>query len=497
MVNEEVVVAGGGPVGLMLAAELRLAGVSVTVLEREPAPRSLPMVRGIHARTLETLECRGLLEEFRSRGRTQNRAHYAGMWLLDLTDLPTRHAYSLGIEQGHVIDILSRRAEGLGARILPGHEVSSVVQDDHGVTAGVNGPGGSHSLRCRFLIGCDGGRSLVRSQAGIGFPGSAPSVTGLIAAATVSPPDALPTGWHRLSGGVLVNGGGPSALADHTIGTFEFDRTPTDRGVAPTADEVRHSIRRVTGSEVTIDVLHWIIRFTDNTRQADRYRLGRVLVAGDAAHVHFPAGGQGLNLGLQDAVNLGWKLAAVVRGHATTELLDTYHRERHPVAARVLDNTRAQIQLMRPGHDTDTLRDVVAALASTRQGGRRLAEQITGLDITCPVPTETPHPLVGRYVPHLTLGTAAQPTSPAELLRTGRFLLIDLADRGDRRALARRWGDRLTTVSATPPEEADHAADAILVRPDGYIAWATDTPENEPGSFSRALTTWAGPPGTP
>lgn len=369
----DVIVAGGGPVGLMLAGELALGGAHAVVLERDDRIGAPPMPRGVHARTLEVLDRRGLLGEFLRRGRTQPRVLFAGAWPLDVTGLDTPFPYSLAITQRDVVAILADRARALGVRVRTGHEVRDVAQDDDRVTVTTTG---GKRLTARYAVGCDGGHSRVRTVAGFGFPGTPPTLTGIVGDVTLSPADAVPPGPQPHPTGLVVRGG-PSALSAATVGAFEFGAPPHAGPV--TGDDLAASLGRVGGIDVAVTGVRWIIRFTDNTRLADAYRRGRVLLAGDAAHVHFPSGGQGLNLGLQDAAALGGRLASVVTGQADPGALDAYETERRPVASRVLDLSRAQVHLMRPEPQAAALRGLVGELLVVPEAARHLAEVVAGL----------------------------------------------------------------------------------------------------------------------
>ncbi|MFL4494081.1 FAD-dependent monooxygenase [Streptomyces sp. VTCC 41912] len=504
----DVVVAGGGPVGLALAAELRLHGVATLVLERGPRGVGEPRVLALHARTLETLDRRGLLAEFTRaqetlpdldawRGQLDDhgaRGHFAGLYQLGRhTSEPAEQPHGLTLPHQVLKDLLAGRAEELGAVVRHDHEVVGLEQDADGVTVRVRTADGEGAVRADFLVGCDGGRSVVRKDAGIAFPGTGPSLVSRMGRGTVEVLGGgeLPGGWRRSDGGWFMR------MADGRISVIEWDR-PTDQEDAATGDELAAAIERVTGQRVALTDVDFVTRFTDSARQAGRYRAGRVLLAGDAAHIHFPAGGQGVNLGLQDAFNLGWKLAAECRGWAPEGLLDSYHAERHPVAAEVLDNTRAQVALMRPGPQVDALRALFSRLLEMEEVNKYLSDVIyaTGIryDIL-PAAGGGPsgpggHPRIGTFARDLPLTTADGPTRLAELLRPGRPLLLgfDGSGAGDALDAAAGWADRVTIVAATA---RDPLAAALLVRPDGYLAWASDGPVTGEG-LRAALTAWCG-----
>ncbi|MEV6603584.1 FAD-dependent monooxygenase [Kutzneria sp. NPDC051319] len=496
----DVVVAGGGPVGLMLAAELQLAGVRSLVLERLTDRAELPDgVRGMHARTLETLDRRGMLEQFMNasdrpapagKHRVMSGTHFAGLTLLELGTLDSDHPYALVNTRERIEQLLEQRAVELGAEIRTGHEVIGLRQHDDGVTIDVDGPSGVHQLTTRYLVGCDGGRSKVRKAAGIPFPGNDPTVTAYVGRATIVEPHDLPTGWQRTPGGAMLRGGAGSGIL-----LIEFDGAPADRDIPVTLADFQASFRRVTGTGLTLTDPQHLRRFTDNSRQADGYVHGRVLLAGDAAHVHAPFGGQGLNLGLQDAVNLGWKLAAAVQGWAPDGLLDSYSDERHPVAARVLHNTRAQVALMNPDPRVTPLREMFAELMLLDETNRYLTELITCVNVRYDVGSDEqrPHPLLGAFAPNLALKTENGQTTLAKLLRAGKALLLDIAGRPDLRSTGAGWADRVQIVTAHC--ERSLAAEALLVRPDGYVAWVAPTaahPQDDQRTLRSALRTWFG-----
>lgn len=400
-----VVVVGGGPTGLMLAGELALAGVDVAIIERR-ASQDLIGARalGLHAGTIEVFDQRGIAERFLSQGYTAQVAGFAGI-RLDISDFPTRHPYGLALVQKHIERILADWVDELAVPIYRRREVVGFEQDDTGVDVELSG---GQSLHAEYLIGCDGGRSLVRKAAGIEFPGWDPTTSSLIAeVATCEEPewgirhDAV--GLHAFS---RLEDGGPVRVmvTEQHVGTT----------AEPTLRDLSEALIAVYGTDFRIHNPVWISRFTDMARQAATYRDRRVLLAGDAAHVHYPVGGQGLNTGVQDAVNLGWKLAQVVKGTSSESLLDTYHCERHPVAARVLRNTMAQVALRRSDDRTKALSDTVSELLSMDEPRKRFAAMMSGLDIHYDLGHG--HPLVGRRVPDLDLVTASGPQRVFNLL---------------------------------------------------------------------------------
>ncbi|MGV4924926.1 FAD-dependent monooxygenase [Streptomyces sp. BHT-5-2] len=498
----DVVVAGGGPVGLLLAAELRLHGVATLVLERGRRGQGEPRALALHSRTLETLDRRGVLEEFTRAQETLPgladfrrqladggaRGHFAGLFRLGRHSAePAEQPHGLLLPHEVLKELLARRADELGAVVRYDQEVTGLVQDGDGVTVHVRTADGDGAVRGDFLVGCDGGRSVVRKAAGIDFPGTGPSLVSRMGRGRVEVHGGgeLPAGWQRTDGGWFMR------MPDGRIAVTEWD-VPEDLESPATTDELARGIERVTGRRVTLTGVDLVTRFTDSARQAARYRAGRVLLAGDAAHIHFPAGGQGVNLGLQDAFNLGWKLAAECLGRAPEGLLDSYETERHPVAAQVLANTRAQVALMRPGPQVDALRELFTDLMGMDEVNKYLSDIIYGTGIRYATGPDG-HPLAGGYARDLPVTTADGTTRLAELLRPGRPLLLGLDGSGAGGALkaAAGWADRVEIVAGEAP--APPAA-ALLVRPDGYVAWAGDGPVAE-GALRAALTAWCGPEG--
>jgi 2-polyprenyl-6-methoxyphenol hydroxylase-like FAD-dependent oxidoreductase len=485
MENRAVVIAGGGPTGLMLAGELSLQHIDVLIVERREN-QDLPSARagGLHARTIELLDQRGVAERFLSQGQTAQIASF-GQVPLDMSDFPTRHPYGLALWQKHIERILAEWV--LGDRAVPiarGREVTGFAQDGGGVDVQLSDGG---TLRARYLVGCDGGRSLVRKQAGIDFAGWDASVSYLIAEVEMA--ETPPFGLRRDEKGTFAlgkrEGGGVGVvLRDDQV----------RHGDEPTLDELRAGLHALYGSDFGLRHAYFLSRFSDMTRQAASYRSGRVLLAGDAAHVHSPMGGQGLNLGVHDAVNLGWKLAQVVRGASPESLLDTYQAERHPVAARALRKTMAQTALSRGDERMEAVRESIGELLRMDEPRRRYAAMMSGLDIRYDLGDG--HPLLGRRVPDLDLGTSDGPRRLFTLLHEARALLLNLADPG---ALAiAPWADRVRRVDARyagawelPVIGAVAAPAAVLIRPDGHVAWVGDGTDR---GLSEALTTWFGPP---
>ena len=486
MTEHAVLIAGGGPTGLMLAGELALAGVDVAIIERRASP-DLAGARagGLHSRTIETLDQRGIANRFLSQGQIAQVARFAGI-PLDISDFPTRHNYGLALWQKHIERILGGWVAELAVLIYRGREVTGFAQDDTGVDVEL---ADGQWLRAEYLVGCDGGRSLVRKAAGIAFSGWDPTTSNLIAEAEITdePPewglryDAM--GVHSLS---RLGDGGPVRvlLTEQQLGSTG----------EPTLRDLSEALIAVYGTDYGIHSPTYISRFTDMTRQAASYRKGRVLLAGDAAHVHPPDGGQGLQTGVQDAVNLGWKLAQVVKGTSPETLLDAYHAERHPVAARVLRNTMAAITLRRADVRTQALRDTMSELLGMEEPRKRFAAMMSGLDIHYDFGEG--HPLLGRRMPDLDLVTAAGPLRVFTLLHEARPVLINLGEPGDLDISP--WASRVRRIDARyagrwelPVLGAVTAPTAVLIRPDGYVAWVGLSTRQ---GLADALTAWFGPP---
>jgi 2-polyprenyl-6-methoxyphenol hydroxylase-like FAD-dependent oxidoreductase len=483
MTEHAVVIAGGGPTGLMLAGELALAGTDVVIVERRVS-QDLDGSRagGLHSRTIEVLDQRGVAERFLSEGQTHPFVGYAGTFL-DISDFPTRHNYILALWQNHIERILAGWVGELEVPILYGREVVGFDQDETGVDIELSD---DTSLRSEYLVGCDGGRSLVRKTAGIDFPGWDPSASYLIAQVEM---DEEPEIGMRPEGGGIgpVNreeGGGP-------YGVVLLEKQ-VEHTSEPTLQDLREALVGAYGTDYRVHNPTWISRFTDMTRQAASYREGRVLLAGDAAHIHGPQGGQGLNTGVQDAVNLGWKLAQVINKTSPESLLDTYHAERHPIGARVLQNTMAQVALSRIDERSQALRDSMLELLNMDEPRKRIAGMISGLDIHYDLGEG--HPLLGRRMPDLDLHTADGPTLVFTLLHDARPVLLNLGEPGGFDISP--WANRVRLVDARPegvwelPVLGEVAApQAVLIRPDGHVAW---TGVLEDPELPRALATWFG-----
>lgn len=482
LTEHAVVIAGGGPTGMMLAGELAIAGTDVVVVE----PRTSQDVDGsraggLHSRTIEVLDQRGIAQRFLEAGQVHPTVGFSGI-PLDVSDFPTRHSYLLALWQSDFEPILAGWVGELGVPVLRGREVVGLAQDDTGVDVELsNGP----PLRAAYLVGCDGGRSRVRRAAGIDFAGLDPSTSWMIAEAAMAEEPEI--GMRPEGGGIgPVNqgGGGPYRVV--------LKEPPDEHGHEPTLQDLREALVAVYGTDYGVHSPTWISRFSDMSRQAVSYRDGRVLLAGDAAHVHPPQGGQGLNTGVQDAVNLGWKLAQVVDGPSPERLLDTYHAERHPVGARVLHNTMAQVALSSTGERHQALRDTMAELLGMDEPRRRVAAMLSGLDIHYDLGDG--HPLLGRRMPDLDVRTADGPTRVFALLHDARPVLLDLGALGGFDISP--WSDRVRLVEATydgvwelPILGEVDAPPAVLIRPDGHVAWTGDL--TEPG-LPRALETWFG-----
>jgi 2-polyprenyl-6-methoxyphenol hydroxylase-like FAD-dependent oxidoreductase len=489
MNEHAVVVAGGGPTGMMLAAELALAKVDVAVVERRPDHMLVgSRAGGFHSRTIEVLDQRGVAGRFLSEGKVAQAAMFAAT-VLDMSDFPTRHPYSLGIWQNQIERIMAEWVAELPVRILYRSEVTGFAQDDTGVDVRL---ADDETLRAQYLVGCDGGRSLIRKTAGIEFPGWEPTRSNLIA--EVKTADETPRGIRRDAIGVH----GLHVMEDGKTVRVIVTEKDLRTGDEPTLRDLGEALSTVYGTDFGIHSPTWISRFNDATRQAAAYRAGRVLLAGDSAHIHYPAGGQGLSLGVQDAVNLGWKLAQVVNGTSSQGLLDTYQDERHPVAARALHHTMAQAAAMRPGERGKALVDVVAELVAMDEPRKLLAGLISGLDIHYDLGAG--HPLLGRRVPDLDLHTAAGPLRVFELLHGARPVLLNLAEPGA--FDVRPWAERVQLIEAShegawelPVLGPVAAPSALLVRPDGYVAWVGEGTSD--AGLTDALVTWFGPPGAP
>ncbi len=484
MTSHAVVIAGAGPTGLMLAGELALAQVDVAIVERR-TDQTVPGRRagGLHARTIEVLDQRGIAERFLAQGKVMQFTGYA-MVALDISDFPTRHNYGLALSQELIERTLAAWVDELGVPIYRGLDVIGFVQDDSGVDVALSGGG---SVRAQYLVGCDGGRSVIRKTAAIDFPGWEPSLSYLIAeaATTDEPAWGIRKDARGINGLAKVEGGKRVGVV---LNAREVKRD------APTQDDLREALIAVYGTDFGVHDITYLSRFTDAARQAASYRARRVLLAGDAAHVHGPQGGQGLNIGVQDAVNLGWKLARVVHHTSSESLLDSYQAERHPIAARVLKNTMAQTALMRGDDRTKAALESVSELLTMDEPRKRYAGMMSGLGIHYDLGAG--HPLLGRRIPDLDVVTADGPTRVFTLLHDARPVLLNLGEPGaiDITPLP----DRLRLVDARhagawelPVLGAVTAPTAVLIRPDGYVAWVGDGTDH---GLRAALAMWLGSP---
>jgi 2-polyprenyl-6-methoxyphenol hydroxylase-like FAD-dependent oxidoreductase len=496
MTEHAVVTAGGGPAGLMLAGELALAGVDVAIVERRPS-QDLPGSRagGLHSRTIEIMDQRGIASRFLSEGQLVKFGQFAGV-PLDISELPTRHPYSIGLWQKHIERILAGWVGELPVTFYRGRDVTGFAQDGSGVDVELSD---GRSLRAQYLIGCDGGRSLVRKTAGIDFPGWDATTSSLIAQVEMAEP---PEEWgirhdahgmHALGrveyeivdGQIVYADSGPVGVMlteEHVGSTSE-----------PTLRDLSERLIAVYGTDFGVHSPIWISRFTDMTRQAAAYRDRRVLLAGDAAHIHSPDGAQGLQTAVQDAVNLGWKLAQVLNRTSPETLLDTYHAERHPVAARLLQTTMALVALRRPDERTKALRDTIAEVLMTEESRKAVTAMMFGLDIHYDLGEG--HPLLGRRMPDLDLVTAGGRVRVFELLHDARAVLLNLGAPGAFDISA--WSGRVQLIDANyegtweiPVLGEVTAPAAVLIRPDGHVAWVGD---GSPSGLADALTTWSGP----
>jgi 3-(3-hydroxy-phenyl)propionate hydroxylase len=483
MTGHAVVIAGAGPTGMMLAGELALAGIDVAIVERRASQDLVgTRSRGLQSRTIEVLDQRGIADRFLSQGRAAQVAGFSGI-RLDISDFPTRHPYGLALLQHRFEEILAGWVGELGVPFYRGREVTGFAQDGTGIDVGLSD---GQPLRAEYLAGCDGGRSLIRKAAGIDFPGWDPSISSMIAEVEMS---------EEPEFGIRKDDNGTQAMArledGQRVGVVVSERYAGQTG-EPTLGDLSRALVAVWGTDYGVHNPTWISRFTDMTRQAASYRKGRVLLAGDAAHVHYPVGGQGLNVGVQDAVNLGWKLAQVVKQVSPDSLLDTYHAERHPVAARVLRTNMAQTPLTRSDARIDALRDTMTELLSMDEPRKRFGAMMSGLDIHYDLGEG--HPLLGRRMPDLDLVAAGGPLRVFTLLHDARPVLLNLGEPGGFDIAP--WADRVRLIDAKyagpwelPVLGAVPAPAAVLIRPDGYVAWAGDPAH--PG-LPEALTTWFG-----
>jgi 2-polyprenyl-6-methoxyphenol hydroxylase-like FAD-dependent oxidoreductase len=511
-VTYDVIIAGGGPVGLFLAFELGLAGTSVLVLERIEDPHS-PLkegwmgMRGLNFPSVDAFYRRGLLKDVResslawmepakpgfalnSEANTSAppprfAGHFAGI-MLDPNKIDiSRQQYlvqgpasagGLASLEG-LEEVLAQHAQKLGVEVKRGMPVTDLTESEDGVTVHAD----SESFHCKWLVGCDGGRSTVRKLAGFDFAGTDPEFTGYSAWVELADPEKLHPGFNLTPHGMYVNGPGPGR-----IGLVDFDNAAFDREQEITLEYLQAILRRVSNTDVTIKALHVATSYTDRARHATTYRKGRVLLAGDAAHIHSPLGGQGLNTGLGDAMNLGWKLAATIKGWAPQDLLDTYTAERHPVGAWALNWTRAQVAIMRPNPHSQAIAGVIRDLIDTKDGANYFVEKVSGILLRYDLPGD--HPLIGRSAPDLEFEDGSR---LGPLLHHGTGLLLDLSAKEELGKLGRRWDGRLKYVAAQAKDNKGIAA--LLLRPDGFVAWAADADPNLT-ALEETISRWFGTP---
>jgi 2-polyprenyl-6-methoxyphenol hydroxylase-like FAD-dependent oxidoreductase len=500
----QVVIAGGGPVGLWLGCELALTGVRVTILEQLTQPTRRSKALGLHARTMEMLEHRGILDRFVDRNPAPPFVNF-GMFPLDLRMLDFPHPYGLFIPQAQVEEVLEEHGKELGVEIRRGHEVTSFREDEHGVTLEVQSVSGDYQLTTPHLVGCDSGHSVVRKQMGVAFPGTEPVIVGRMGDVQLSANslDLLEQNLPELGGrefGVVRTKTGNFAIVPleqgiYRIAAIEWEQI-LDRNAPMPLEELRAAIQGVIEIDLAISDPVWLSRATDSSHLAQPYRVGRVLLAGDAAHVHWAYGGMGLQTGLQDAGNLGWKLAAQIQGWAPPDWLDSYHTERHAVGQRLLMSTRAQEALGRPGEHVTALRELISELLKNVQTLRSIVEMITSVEIRYEMGAQDgeTNPQLGRWAPNLNLRLARRQVQLSELMHAGKGVLLDLAGRPLLHKNAAGWTDRVNVFTARCYERPAQV-DALLIRPDGYVAWVARP--NEPDqdserSLPTALNKWFG-----
>nr|WP_228561176.1 FAD-dependent monooxygenase [Catenulispora pinisilvae] len=517
--STEVLIVGAGPAGLLLAAELRLAGVDTVVVERHARRPDFCRGFNLNARALDLLARRGLADRFVSEGWQVPNAAVSGLPVtFHLAGSHTDHPFTLGIPQTRVEEILEAHAVSLGADIRRGHELRALHQDDQFVTATIatstvaDTPtvatgAGEYRVRAAYLVGCDGGRSTVRKLAGIDFPGTAATRHTLLGDVELADPAALPFGATDGPGGTVFAIPRPGYVR---IITADQD-PPADKDTPVPLSLLQNAVDTALGRHVELRAARWLTRFGDAARQAAEYARGRILLAGDAAHIHPPAGAIGVNVALDDAFNLGWKLAATVRGTAPTDLLASYHTERHAAGARVLANTRAQVLLAEAGTEAEAdgrlrpLVDLLTRVAAHPAGNRAFVETVTGLDTRYDMLPDGDHPWLGKLCPNLALttdtststgtgtktSTKTGATDLVTLLTPGRGVLLDLTEGSDISESARGWGDRVDVIRAACPDHPDLRA--VLLRPDGHAAWLQTTAHDHTDGIQQALQRWFGP----
>jgi 2-polyprenyl-6-methoxyphenol hydroxylase-like FAD-dependent oxidoreductase len=521
----DAVIAGAGPNGLMLAAELGLAGIQTVVLDPMPGPNPEPRANGIVGQGVRILDHRGLYRELAGEvgpPRHSPRAMFAA-FPLDIALMPDSQVFLLAVQQPRLVQVLAERSREYGTDIRWGHALTGFDQHADGVMVHVNGPDGAYQLETKYFIGADGGTSMTRKLAGIDFPGmSSYDLVARVGFDVLPPAEWVdpasggldvpgfgripPMQFHRVDGGVFACGalGGRAAVIIFELGPAAREEPRNDdvEGEPMSLAELEASAKRVIGAEVPLrpkspDMPLDLRRFSGiNSRIASRYQAGRVILVGDAAHVHSPMGGPGLNLGIQDAVNLGWKLAAVLNGRVEPALLATYEAERRPAAERVIMHSRAQLALVRPGPEITALRELFSELLTDPNVVRRISDLVSGAENRYDMGYETgnaEHPLVGHWVPDFSVANAGGTRRIAELARDGRSLLVDLTEHGAVASAMMDVADQLTVAAGRPV--GDVAATAILVRPDGYVAWASSAVTSDPdelGKLRGVLARWFG-----
>ncbi len=503
--DQDVVVVGGGPTGLWLACEVALVRARVVVLEQLGKPTGLSKALGLQSRSMEMLEYRGVLDRFTARNAAPPFLNF-GMFPLDLRKLDFPHPYGVVIPQTRVEALLEEHAKELGAEIRRGHEVVSLQQDAQGVKVEVRTASESHELVAQYVVGCDGGHSVVRKQLGVAFPGVEPTVVGRMGDVKLRP-DALellkrsvPELGGREFGFARTKTGNfaivPLGSGIYRVAAIEWDQSPPERDTSMDLSELQGPIRRVINIDLPMRDPVWLSRPTDSSRLVEHYRVGRVFLAGDAAHVHWAYGGKGMQTGLQDAGNLGWKLAAQIHGWAPPDLLDTYHSERHPVGQRLMTFSRAQEALARPGEHVTALRELFARFLTQERTFRAIAEEITDVDICYPMGSDGSecHPLLGRWAPNLVLHAEHGKTCVADIMCAGKGVLLDLAGRPTLKDAVAKWADRIESVTSRCYQRPANL-DAMLIRPDGYVAWvarSSDGDDESCGTLGLALQKWFG-----
>jgi 2-polyprenyl-6-methoxyphenol hydroxylase-like FAD-dependent oxidoreductase len=490
-----VIIAGAGPTGLTLATELRRGGADVVLLERRPN-RGVDGSRaaGMQPRTIEMLDQRGVAERFLAAGPPSNLGNFAGI-MLDYSTLPSRFPYAINIMQAETEQVLEDIAAELGVPVRWSTEVTGLRHVADGVEVAVESPNGAETLFGSYLVGCDGGRSIVRKLMGVEFPGTEPTMVALIGDVELDEPPQRPLFLDRRQSGLIT-------AIQFRPGWYRVVTTERERAARPddpvTIEELRASAVRVAGTDFGMRSPRWLSHFSDAVRQAEEYRVGRVLLAGDAAHIHLPAGGQGMNMGMQDAFNLGWKLAAVVRGDAPEGLLDTYQDERHAADADVLKLVRAQSVLCEPGPRMGELYDLFTHLVGFDNVNRYLSTLQSGLDIRYPMAGE--HPLLGRRVPDVSLHCGGTTSRIYNLLQPAKAVLLDLSGSDQLRTATAQWHRRVNVVQASCPSDPwpvpgfgmVTVPTALLIRPDGYVSWVNDA-DQDLSLLRESLTTWCGP----